>query len=623
MPPAPPPIPAKPARRPSAVRPPSSVLRRPSPAHPRSARVHAYARAVVAGEIVAGRLVRLACQRHLDDLRRSGFDEFGRPLPSFAKASEGTPAPSSPLVWRPEMAEAFLVFAGDCVNLEVGKPLVLDDWQIFVAGSLFGWYGIDGYRRYHTAYIEIGKGNGKTPFAAVIALYGLLVDKEHAPEIYSAAVAQEQAAICFKHALMMIDCSPELKKRVQVQVGSVTVPARFGVFRALSAEHKTLDGKIVHIGIVDELHEHPNDLVVDKLDAGTKQRRNALILEITNAGVGRESVCWRHHETSAAILEQRGPGNDAWFAYVCGLDPCPACHAAGKSQPDPNCPHCDDWRDPKTWIKANPSIDVILPGSYLARLVTGARAMVSKENIVRRLNFCQWTEQANRWLSMVAWDQCAGPLAFHALAASLHGRKCKLGLDAATVSDFSAAALLFHEGGKYPVLPFFFIPEDTLGERVRKTGLRFDLWRDQGLLETTPGNQTDYAWIEKKILALRELYEIEEIAYDPWNITDLIARLIGHGFNCVPVRQGFQTLSPPCKEFERDILGRRLVHAGHPILRWMAGNVTTLEDPAGNIKYDKEKSTEKIDGIAATIIARDRWLRKEPVEAGEPGILFF
>lgn len=579
------------------------AIRRVPPPFPQADRVHAYARDVVAGKIVAGYLVRLACQRHLDDLEHG--HERG-------------------LIFRPEKAEAFLVFSGG-VNIPAadgvtGTPLVLDGWQVFCGGSLFGWYGVDGFRRFHTAYIEIGKGNGKTPFAAVICLYGLLIDKEPSPEIYSAAVAQEQAAICFTHALKMISVTPDLKKRVHTQVGSITVPARFGVFRALSAEHKTLDGKIVHIGVVDELHEHPSDIVVDKLSAGTKQRRNALIFEITNAGVGRETVCWRHHETSVSILEKRGPGNDAWFAFVCGLDPCPSCRAAGKPQPDEKCPHCDDWRDPKVWAKANPSLDTILPSSYLARLVNDARSMVSKENITRRLNFCQWTEQANRWLSMVEWDQCAGPLEFEALARALKGKPCKLGIDASTVNDFSAVVLMFADGKKFPLLPYFFIPGDTLPERVKKTGLRFDLWRDAGLLEATPGNIIDYGYIFNKIEALGKEFMIEEIAYDPWNMTDLVTKLMGAGFKCVPVRQGYATLSPPTKEFEKDVLTHRLQHGGHPILRWMAGNVATTEDPAANIKPDKEKSTEKIDGIVAAIMARDRWLRREPEENGEAGI---
>lgn len=588
-----------------------------APAYPRAEAVHAYARGVVSGEIPAGRLVRLACQRHLDDL---------------ATAS------TRGLEFRPAKAEAFLLFASG-VNLAAGKPLRLDAWQIFCGGSLFGWYGADGFRRFHTAYIEIAKGNGKTPFGAVVGLYMFLLDGEIAPEIYSAGVTQDQASIPFKDARMMVEATPYLRARVQVQVASLS--ARDGVFRPLSAEHRSLDGKRVHLGLIEELHEHPNDLVVDKIDAGTKQRRNALILEITNSGVGRQSVCWRHHESSVAILEGRGPGNDAWFAYIATLDPCPECLAAGKPQPDPKCPRCDDWRtNPATWVKANPALDTILPRAYLEKQVAGARSMVSKENIVARLNFCQWTEQTERWLSMLSWDQCAGPLTPAALAAALAGAPCKAALDASTVSDFSALVLQFCLTGAqlaarhpafarlapdltyFPTLADFFIPADNLSARIKSTGLRFDLWRDQGYLHATPGNIIDYAWIEKRLAELASTYLIEEIGFDPWNITDLITRLSSSGFQCVPIRQGFATLSPPAKATEKDIAAARLLHAGHPVLRWMASNVAKSEDAAGNIKPDKERSTEKIDGIVALIMARDRWLRREPTSGGDAGILF-
>lgn len=174
----------------------------------------------------------------------------------------------------------------------------------------------------------------------------------------------------------------------------------------------------------------------------------------------------------------------------------------------------------------------------------------------------------------------------------------------------------------FPVLPFFFIPEANLQERIRKTGLRFDIWAKEGFLELTPGNQIDYRWIENRLNALAQLYTIEEIAFDPWNITDLVTRLQGSGFTCVPVRQGYATLSPPTKATEGDIARKALQHAGHPVLRWMFGNVTTTQDPAGNIKPDKARSTEKIDGPVATIMARDRWLRADPVVSTEPAVMF-
>lgn len=573
--------------------------KKPKIAYPQASRVHAFARAVVKGRRTkdSGRLARLACQRHLDDLKHGH---------------------KRGLIFRKEKAEAAISFFEDVLFLNEGQPFKLEETQVFIVGSLFGWYGADGFRRFHTAYLEMAKGNGKTPLAAGIGLYGMVVDDEKAPEVYSAAVSADQAGICFKDASRMVDSSPELKKKIQVQVGSLSMPSRYAVFRPLSAEHKTLDGKRVHIGIVDELHEHPSDIVVDKISAGTKQRQNALIFEITNSGHDRQSVCWRHHETSVTILEGRAH-NDAWFAFICALDACPACHAAGKPQPDEKCPNCDDWRDEKVWRKANPGLDTILPRSYLRKQVGDAKTMTSKENIVKRLNFCLWTEQANRWLNMVEWDKCGRePIDL----AGLRGMPAKAGLDASSTSDFTAFDLMFRKDGKFPLLPFLFLPEATLAERVRKTGLRFDLWAKQGHIFLTPGNQVDYAFIRKKIKELAESYNIGEIAFDPWNISDLVTQLQADGFTMVPVRQGFATLSPPSKEFEKYMLGGQLAHGGHPVLRWMAGNVATEEDAAGNIKPSKVRSSEKIDGIVAAIMALDRWIRSEPTTSGDPGILF-
>jgi len=580
---------------PAAAQPPKKS----PPAYPHAARVHAYARACTTGKLrkKVGRLERLACQRHLDDLKHG--------------AKRG-------LRWRPECAESAISFFEDVLFLNEDQPFKLDETQAFIVGSLFGWYGDDGFRRFHTAYIEMAKGNGKTPLAAGIGLYGMVVDKEKAPEVYSAAVSADQASICFKDASRMVDSSPELKKKVQVQVGSLSMPSRYAVFRALSAEHKTLDGKRVHIGIVDELHEHPNDLVVDKISAGTKQRQNALIVEITNSGHDRQSVCWRHHETTITILEGRAQ-NDAWFGFICAIDACPQCHAAGKQQPDEKCPRCDDWRDEKVWRKANPGLDTILPRSYLRKQVGDAKTMTSKENIVKRLNFCLWTEQAKRWLNMVKWDECGrDPID----RAALRGLHAKAGLDASSTSDFTAFVLMFRVAGKFVILPFLFLPEDTLAERVKKTGLRFDLWAKEGLIFLTPGNQVDYSFIRKVIKEQADLYNIGEIAFDPWNISDLVTQLQGDGFTMVPVRQGFATLSPPSKEFEKYTLSATLFHGGHPVLRWMAGNTATEEDAAGNIKPSKIRSSEKIDGIVASIMALDRWIRAEPEAAGDVGVLF-
>lgn len=587
----------KPAAR-RVARPPA----KPAGPVPKEPRVHAYARAVVEGRIVAGHLVRLACQRHLDDLKNG---------------------PARGLVWHSDKAEAVLVFAEDVVFLEDEVPLKLDDFQAFILGSLFGWYRSDGYRRFRYGYVEIGKGNGKTPLAAVIGLYGLVMDKEHAPEVYSAAVSADQAKICFKDARIMVEKSPELRDKVHVQVASLT--RRDGVFRPISSEQGNLSGNRVHIGIIDELHEHPDDKVSAKIRSGTKRRRNALILEITNAPFGNTSVCAKHHNSSVKILEGVTP-NDAWFAYIATLDPCPACREKGLEQPDEKCPHCDDWRNPATWAKANPGLNTILPESYLREQVGIAQTVTSEENLIKRLNFCLRTEQAVRWINMQKWDASGRvPVDFGAMAKLSAGRSAIGGLDLATTTDFAAFALCFDSekaGGARPLLPFFFLPKATLEERIEATGIRFDTWAQKGLIHLTDGDMIDFEFIRATIKAAGERWNITRINYDRRNADWIIPALMKDGFEMVPFNQSIVGYNGPSRAFERLVLAEKLLHAGHEVLRWMASNVTIATDSTGNIKPDKEKSTEKIDGITASVMALGGWIENPPEEAGEAGVMF-
>ncbi len=330
-----------------------------------------YATDVVEGRVVAGRLVRLAAQRHLNDL------------------AEGE---ARGLRFDPDAAQHALDFFGWLRLSEGewdGKPFVLQPWQEFIVGSLFGWKKADGYRRFRTAYCEIGKGAGKSPLAAGIGLYGLLADGEASAEIYSAATSRDQAGILFRDAKAMVNASVQLAGRLKVDQGLITHERSGSLFKPVSSEHRGLDGKRVHIALIDELHEHPSALVVDKMRLGTKGRRQAMIFEITNSGYDRESVCWRHHEYSENVLLGRIP-NDGWFAFVCGLDPCEAHQADGKTQPVDGCKECDDWRDEKVWQKANPNLGVSIREDYLREQVTEAEGMPSKQGIVKRLNFCRW-----------------------------------------------------------------------------------------------------------------------------------------------------------------------------------------------------------------------------------------
>ena len=328
---------------------------------PAKSPVTTYAEAVQAGDIVAGPFVRLAAARHLRDL------ETG---------------PARGLHFDHDAAERALRFFGFLQLAEgefAGKPFNLELWQQFIIGSLFGWMGADGYRRFRKAYIEIGKGNGKSPLAAGVGLYGLVADGEAGAEIYSAAVTRDQAGILWTDAKHMVEASAALRDRIDINVSNLAFSATNSYFRPVSSEARSLDGKRVFMALVDELHEHRTPMVVDKMQAGTKGRRQPLIFEITNSGYDRTSVCWQHHEYSRQILEGTLE-DDGWFAYIAALD------------------EGDDYRDRDVWIKANPNLGVSITHKYLEEQVREADGMPAKANIVKRLELLH-LDQSGRTLA--------------------------------------------------------------------------------------------------------------------------------------------------------------------------------------------------------------------------------
>jgi phage terminase large subunit-like protein len=524
-----------------------------------------YALKVVAKEIIAGPLVRMACQRHLDDLDNGE-----------KRGLHWSPRKASRIY---EFFERFLVIE------ETGHPFLLETWQCFVLGSLFGWLGPDGFRRFRTAYIEIGKGNGKTPVAAGLGLFGLFGDGEPSAEVYSAAPVKEQSSYLFNSAKAMAEASTEIHKRLSFLAASLVDRRSHSVFRPVSSEHRGLDGKRVHFALVDELHEHPTSVVVDKMRAGFKGRRQPLMFEITNSGYDRQSVCWDHHELSRQILE-RGLDNDAWFAYIAGLD------------------EGDDWkRDPKCWIKANPNLGVSIKAQYLEQLVKEAVQMPAKENIVARLNFCQWTEQDTRAIGMEDWHACRKEFS----AADLLGQRCFGGLDLSATTDLTCWALLFpavrENKPVCKILATFWLPEARVDFLEKRDRVHYRLWAQQGFLQLTPGNIVDYDFIREQVMTDARRFNLQEVGYDPWNCRETAIRLQAEGIKMVEMRQGPQTMSEPTKQFLAFIMDGRLEHNGHPILTWNASNLRVKQDAHGGIAPDKEKSTKKIDGIVASIEA--------------------
>jgi phage terminase large subunit-like protein len=554
------------------------------PKHP----VDAYAQAVVDGTISAGPLVRLACQRHLRDRAAEG-------IPSAEKlTAHGLHFDAAKATHAIEFFSKFLRFAD---GLKAGQPFILDPWQQFIVGSLFGWISADGTRRFRTAYLEVGKGNGKTPLLAGIGLYLLVADHEPSAEIYCAAFSSDQARVLFRDAERFVENSPSLRKKIRASVGNLAVPETFSFFRPVSSEHRTLDGKRVHGGLIDELHEHPTSLVMDKIRAGTKGRTQALVIAITNAGFDRTSVCWHHHELSRQVLEG-SVENESWFAYVCGVDDAD-----------------DPLSDESCWIKANPNLGVSIPRKYLKEQVDEANAMPTKANLVLRLNFCQWTTAETRAIDMQQWFACPPVPSESALIGAVRFA----GLDIGQSDDITAFVIVWVlADSRVAIKPRFWLPSGALEQYPTRP---YDSWRRAGALEITPGLVTDLDLVERAVLDDCRRYGVKELAYDKRFAQQLAQHLTGQGVMMIDTAQGFPLNEALVKLFALIAEGK-LCHPRNPVLDWMAGNCVTVNGRLGEVRLAKERAADKIDGISALAMALDRVVRM-PVRSAQPEIFIF
>ncbi|NLO46113.1 MAG: terminase large subunit [Clostridiales bacterium] len=491
-----------------------------------------------------------------------------------------------------DYAVAFVEALSHTKGTWAGKPFDLIDWQEQIIRDVFGTLKPNGYRQFNTAYVEIPKKMGKSELAAAVALLLTCGDGEERAEVYGCAADRQQASIVFEVAADMVRMCPALSKRVKILTATkriVYAPTN-SFYQVLSAEAYSKHGFNVHGVVFDELHTQPNRKLFDVMTKGSGDARaQPLYFIITTAGDNQNSICWEVHQKAKDILE--GRKNDRTFY--------PVIYGAAPE---------DDWTDPAVWKKANPSLGITVGIDKVKAACESARQNPAEENSFRQLRLNQWVKQSVRWMPMEKWDACADKFNLDELA----GRECYGGLDLSSTTDITASVLVFPprtDDEKYIVLPFFWIPEENVDLRVRRDHVPYDVWMKQGFLNTTEGNVLHYGFIEKFIEQLGEKYNIREIAFDRWGATQMVQNLEGLGFTVVPFGQGFRDMSPPTNELMRLVLGRELMHGGHPVLRWMMDNIFIRTDPAGNIKPDKEKSTEKIDGAVATIMALDRAIR--------------
>ena len=477
-----------------------------------------------------------------------------------------------------------------------GQPFRLLPWQEKIIRDVFGTVREDDptMRQYTTAYIEIPKKNGKSELGAAIALNMLINDDEWKAEVYSCASDRQQAAIVFDVAVDMVRQSPALMKRVMIipSTRRMIYQPTGSIYQVLSSEVATKHGLNVSACIFDELHTQPTRALYDVMTQGSGDaRRQPLWFFLTTAGTDRNSICWEVHQKALDILEGR-KNDPRFYPVLFGL------------------PDEADWTNEENWYRANPSLDHTITIDKVRDAFRKAQETPADENQFRQLRLNQWVKQSVRWMPMDKWDECGGVVDPYAL----EGRACYAGLDLSSTSDLTALVLVFpptSEDEPYIALPFFWLPEETLSLRVRRDHVPYDQWAKRGYIQTTEGNVVHYGFIERFICELGERYDIREIAHDRWNATMMVQTLEDDGFTMVPFGQGFKDMSPPTKELMRIVLEHKLCHGGHPVLRWNMDNAFVRTDPAGNLKLDKEKSTEKVDGAVALVMALDRAMKNQ------------
>lgn len=554
--------------------------------------------------------MRQACQRHLDDLRGG--------------AKRG-------LKFSRELAQRAIDFFAEVLRLNGGEfegmPFTLRPWQAFIVGSLFGWLRADGMRRFRTAYIEAAKGSGKSPLVAGIGLYCLVADDEPRAEVYSAAAKKDQAMILFRDAVAMVDWSPDLATRLTKTGGSqcwnLGYPASGSFFRAISSDDSQ-SGPRPHCTLIDEVHEHPNANVITMLQAGQKGRRQPLQVEITNSGFDRTSICFQHHEYSARVVGGT-ERNDEWFAYVCGLD------------------EGEDPLDPKTgeacWIKANPNLGVSIQMDYLRKQVREARGMPANASKVRRLNFCQWVDADNPWISGYLWMACERPI--NALELLAEADEVVGALDLSGTSDLTALGLAGRVGGQVIACVEFWTPGETAEERSRRDKVPYTTWIEQGFIHATPGRAVDYGFVAQRLSELQQAVRLRRVAFDPYRIKYLERELDAAAVELELIEhpQGYYKPHPRKDEqgnelpvlwmprsievMEKLIVDGTLIVEKNPALTSCSASAVLEADAKNNRIFTKRRSRGRIDGIVALGMALGLLLEEAaPAKAPEYQMLF-
>lgn len=518
-----------------------------------------------------------------------------------------------------------------------GRPFDLEEWQaLLVVVPVFGWkITATGFRRFRKVYVEIPKKNGKSKLAGGIGLYMTFCDGEAGAEIICAAADREQAAIVFDDAKAMVEDCPDLFDRSLVYRRSIVYPETRSTFKVVSADVKSKHGPNIHCLIFDELHVQNDRELFETLEKGIAARDQPLILMLTTAGDDQESICYEQHEYAESVIKYGGDDSFLPVLFNLNLD--------AKAGP------VDDWSSLQAAMKVNPNYGITVKAEYFENEIRAALKEPRKANNYKRLHLNIWTQQNRLWIPIERWDACKKDFTLE----ELQGIPVAGGMDLSSKIDLTAFVLAFKHydnpdekpveieldptadtteeikkfleslepaadtkkkkfkiNFRVTLVPFFWMPEESLTERKKTDRFGYDVLKEEGLIEVTEGNIIDYDAIYAKILELSGMFHLKdaEIGYDPWNATQLVTQLQKEGFKLVEVPQNYRHLSEPSKVYEALVQSGRIRHSGHRVLRWNVENVSVKEDPAGNIRPIKSSKMKRIDGVIASVDAISRLL---------------
>lgn len=532
-----------------------------------------YMRGVLDGSVPACSFVKQAVQRQLNDLRRWGpeggdyyFDEKEASRPCW-------------------FIENLTHTKGELA----GRAIHLEPWQCFLLTTLFGWKAKAGNRRFRSAYVEVGRGNGKSTLLSGIGLFCLCADHEPGAEVYSFATTREQAKIVFGDAQTMARGNRALQEAygLEVTAHALYVPATNSTFQAKSAEGSTLDGLNTHLAIIDELHAHKKRDVFDVVETSLGKRRNSLMVSITTAGVDRTGICYEQRTLVTKILSG-SLQDESYFGIIYTLDP------------------DDDWKSDEALAKANPNWGVSVRPEVIRALQAKAIATPSAENNFKTKHLDVWCNADVGWMDMKAWDACADESLDES---DFDGEPCWLGLDLASTSDMTAKVKIFQRkidgSSHYYLFGDYWLPRTAIERGVNS---QYQGWEYLGYLHVCEGPVTDFAEIRDSILEDCGRYSVQSVAYDPFQAVQLSKELSDDGVPMVLCKQTVANLSDPMKQFQALVLDHRLHFNGDPVLTWMVSNVVCHVDVKENIYPRKDAPENKIDGVVAGIMALSRAL---------------